>query len=32
MSKRVGSMLDDCTNVHSEEDLRQAERNIQNNE
>jgi hypothetical protein len=25
-------MLDDCTNVHSEEDLRQAERNIQNNE
>ena len=32
MSKRVGSMLDDCTNIHSEEDLRQAERNIQNNE
>jgi hypothetical protein len=25
-------MLDDCTNIHSEEDLRQAERNIQNNE
>ena len=32
MSRRVGSMLDDCTNIHSEEDLRQAERNIQNNE
>ena len=31
MSRRVGSMLDDCTNVHSEEDLRQAERNIQSN-
>ena len=30
MSRRVGSMLDDCTNIHSEEDLRQAERNIQN--
>jgi hypothetical protein len=25
-------MLDDCTNIHSEEDLKQAERNIQNNE
>jgi len=32
MSRRVGSMLDNCTNIHSEEDLRQAERNIQNNE
>ena len=32
MSRRVGSMLDDCTNIHSEEDLKQAERNIQNNE
>ena len=29
MSRRVGSMLDDCTNIHSEEDLIQAERNIQ---
>ena len=28
MSKRVGSMLDDCTNVHSEDDLKQAEINI----
>ena len=25
----VGSGLDDCTNIHSEEDLKQAERNIQ---
>ena len=32
MSRRVGSYLDDCTNIHSEEDLKQAERNIQNNE
>ena len=32
MSRRVGSMLDDCTNIHSEEDLKQAERNIQSNE
>ena len=32
MSRRVGSMLDDCTNIHSEEDLKQAEKNIQNNE
>ena len=24
MSRRVGSMLDDCTNVHSEDDLEQA--------
>ena len=29
MSRRVGSMLDNCTNIHSEEDLKQAERNIQ---
>ena len=28
MSKRVGSMMDDCTNIHSEEDLNQAEENI----
>ena len=28
MSRRVGSMLDDCTNIHSEEDLNQAEENI----
>ena len=28
MSRRVGSMLDDCTNVHSEDDLEQAETNI----
>ena len=32
MSRRVGSMLDDCTNIHSEEDLKQAEKNIKNNE
>ena len=25
MSRRVGSMLDDCTNIHSEEDLKKAE-------
>ena len=30
MSRRVGSMLDDCTNIHSEEDLNQAEKNILN--
>ena len=30
MSRRVGSMLDDCTNIHSEEDLKQAEINIEN--
>ena len=30
MSRRVGSYLDDCTNIHSEEDLKQAEKNIQN--
>ena len=29
MSRRVGSMLDNCTNIHSEEDLKQAEDNIQ---
>jgi hypothetical protein len=29
MSRRVGSYLDDCTNIHSEEDLRQAERHIE---
>ena len=29
MSRRVGSMLDDCTNVHTEFDLRKAEINIQ---
>ena len=28
MSRRVGSMLDDCTNIHSEDDLNQAEKNI----
>ena len=28
MSRRVGSMLDDCTNIHSEDDLEQAEINI----
>ena len=32
MSRRMGTYLDDCTNIHSEEDLKQAERNIQNNE
>ena len=31
MSRRVGSMLDNCTNIHSEEDLKQAEMNIENN-
>jgi len=29
MSRRMGTYLDDCTNIHSEEDLKQAERNIQ---
>ena len=28
MSRRVGSHLDNCTNIHSEEDLKQAEINI----
>jgi CMP-N-acetylneuraminic acid synthetase len=30
MSRRVGSYLDDCTNIHSEEDLNSAEMNINN--
>jgi len=30
MSRRVGSMIDNCTNIHSEEDLKQAENNIIN--
>jgi len=29
MSRRVGSYLDNCTNIHSEEDLKQAEINIE---
>ena len=29
MSRRVGSYLDDCTNIHSEDDLKQAEINIE---
>ena len=29
MSRRIGSYLDDCTNIHSEEDLKQAEENIE---
>ena len=32
MSRRMGTYLDNCTNIHSEDDLKQAERNIQNNE
>jgi len=28
MSRRVGSMMDDCTNIHSEQDLKNAEENI----
>ena len=28
MSRRVGSYLDECTNIHSEEDLKNAEKNI----
>ena len=28
MSRRVGSYLDECTNIHSEDDLKQAEINI----
>ena len=28
MNRRVGSFLDDCTNIHSEEDLEKAEMNI----
>jgi len=30
MSRRVGSMFDACTNIHSEQDLLNAERNILN--
>jgi len=30
MSRRMGTYLDDCTNIHSEEDLRNAERNLVN--
>ena len=30
MSRRVGSYLDNCTNIHSEEDLKNAEVNIMN--
>ncbi len=29
MSRRVGSYLDNCTNIHSEDDLKQAEINIE---
>ena len=32
MSRRVGSYLDNCTNIHSEEDLKLAEINIKNAE
>ena len=28
MSRRVGSFLDDCTNIHGEDDLKTAEGNI----
>jgi hypothetical protein len=28
MSRRVGSMRDECTNIHSEQDLINAEKNI----
>ena len=30
MSRRVGSYLDNCINIHSEEDLKNAEKNIMN--
>lgn len=30
MSRRVGSYLDDCTNIHDESDLKNAEKNISN--
>ena len=30
MSRRVGSLLDNCTNIHDEDDLVQAEKNIKN--
>ena len=29
MSRRMGTYLDDCTNIHSEEDLKPAEKNIE---
>jgi len=29
MSRRMGTYLDDCTNIHSEEDLKQAEINME---
>ena len=32
MSRRVGSMFDLCTNIHSQDDLDQAEENINNKE
>lgn len=32
MSRRVGSYLDNCTNIHSEDDLKQAEINIESKE
>jgi len=32
MSRRIGSVIDNCTNVHSEEDLKTAEKNILFNE
>ena len=32
MSRRVGSYLDNCTNIHSEDDLKQAEINIESRE
>ena len=28
MSRRMGTYMDDCTNIHSEEDLNKAEKNI----
>jgi len=30
MSRRVGSFKDNCTNIHSEQDLIDAEKNIRN--
>ena len=30
MSRRIGSFLDNCTNIHSEQDLINAEKNIRN--
>ena len=32
VSRRVGTILDDCTNIHSTDDLKKAEWNIKNNE